>query len=197
VDIARLFAEYRPRPGAEPAALPETLLIRDAVPADLAAMARIAQERNGGDVAAHEGALERQMRDGSIVLAAAVGGRVVGYGKAGVFTPPADAPGNCAPAGWYLTGVTVAPEMRRRGIGLELTRARLARVGACADRACYFANALNRASIDLHARLGFVEVTRDFWFPGTTFTGGVGILFRAALAPEPGTDPTKPIRRGG
>ena len=159
MDIARLFAEYRPRPGAEPAALPETLLIRDAVPADLAAMARIAQERNGGDVAAHEGALERQMRDGSIVLAAAVGGRVVGYGKAGVFTPPADAPGNCAPAGWYLTGVTIAPEMRRRGIGLELTR--------------------------------------DFWFPGTTFTGGVGILFRADLAPEPGTVPTKPISRPG
>lgn len=181
MDVSRLFAEYRPRTGAEAAPFPESLVIRDAAPADVGAMARIAQERNGGDVASHASALERQMRNGAIVLAAAVHGRVVGYGKAGVFTPPADAPGNCAPAGWYLTGVTIEPAMRRRGIGLALTRARLVRAAALTDRAYYFASALNRASIDLHARLGFVEVTRDFWFPETSFSGGVGILFRADL----------------
>ena len=26
--------------------------------------------------------------------------------------------------------------------------------------------------------LGFVEATRDFWFPGVSFVGGEGILFR-------------------
>jgi hypothetical protein len=44
----------------------------------------------------------------------------------------------------------------------------------------FFANARNRASVDLHARLGFVEVTRDFAFPGVSFDGGVGVLCRAA-----------------
>jgi hypothetical protein len=44
----------------------------------------------------------------------------------------------------------------------------------------FFANACNRASLDLHARLGFVEVTRDFVFPGVCFDGGVGVLCRAA-----------------
>jgi hypothetical protein len=32
----------------------------------------------------------------------------------------------------------------------------------------------------LHARLGFVEVSRDFAFPGVRFDGGVGVLCRAA-----------------
>jgi hypothetical protein len=51
-----------------------------------------------------------------------------------------------------------------------------------ASEAFYFANALNRPSIDLHARLGFVELTRDFSIPGASFVGGCGILFRAELA---------------
>jgi hypothetical protein len=36
-------------------------------------------------------------------------------------------------------------------------------------------------SIDLHRDLAFVEVTRDFTFPGVTFEGGSGILFMTAL----------------
>lgn len=184
MDAGRLFAEYRPRPGGESAATPASLVVRDAVQDDVAALARIAQQRNGGEVAEHAAGLERTLRaaSGSLLLAAVVDGRVVGYGKAGAFIPPAGAPANCAPPGWYLTGVTVAPEMRRCGIGLELTRTRLVRVAAHARHAHYFASALNRASIDLHSHMGFVEVTRDFWFPATTFTGGVGILFRADLA---------------
>ena len=187
MDASRLFAEYRPRTGADPAAPPESLVVRDAAPADADAIARIAQERNGGELEAHVAGFQRSLLARSIpprslVLAATVEGRVVGYARAGVFEPPADAPANCAPRGWYLTGVTIAPEMRRRGIGLALTRARLDCIAAHAGLVYYFASAMNRASIDLHARLGFVEVTRDFWYPDTSFTGGVGILFRAALA---------------
>jgi hypothetical protein len=37
------------------------------------------------------------------------------------------------------------------------------------------------ASVELHRRLGFEEVTRDFSFPGLTFEGGKGILFRAPI----------------
>ena len=182
--MAGMFAEYRPRAGDAPAPPRGSFVIRDAVAADVATLAAIRHERDGGDAAAHAAAFERLLGvpADAVLLAAELGGRVVGYGKASVFAPPADAPANCAPAGWYLTGVIVADEFRRRGIGLELTRVRLVRVAARADRAHYFASAMNRASIDLHARLGFVEVTRDFWFPATSFTGGVGILFRAALA---------------
>jgi hypothetical protein len=44
----------------------------------------------------------------------------------------------------------------------------------------FFANARNRASLNLDAELGFVEVTRNFVFPGVSFDGGVGVLGRAS-----------------
>jgi hypothetical protein len=45
--------------------------------------------------------------------------------------------------------------------------------------AWYFTNARNHASLALHAKLGFVEVTRDFSYPNVSFDGGVGVLGRA------------------
>jgi hypothetical protein len=39
-----------------------------------------------------------------------------------------------------------------------------------AEEVWFFANARNRASLELHARLGFVEVTRDFAFPASPST---------------------------
>ncbi len=75
----------------------------------------------------------------------------------------------------------VDPAHRRRGIAAELTRRRLKWIAERAGEAFYFANARNQVSIDLHARFGFVELTRDFAYPGATFAGGAGILFRADL----------------
>jgi len=45
-------------------------------------------------------------------------------------------------------------------------------------------NARNGASLDLHARHGFVEVARAAAFAGITFTGGTGLLLhRPARTP--------------
>lgn len=60
-----------------------------------------------------------------------------------------------------------------------LTAHRLDWVRGRAEVVYYFANARNGATIDLHRRLGFEEVTRDFAIPGVAFEGGVGVLFRA------------------
>lgn len=98
------------------------------------------------------------------------------------FTPALDAAADCAPAGYYLVGLAVGSECRRQGVGTALTVARLDWVGQLASQAWYFANAGNVASMRLHERLGFREVTRAFSFPGVSFAGGVGILFRADLA---------------
>lgn len=189
--MAGLFAEYRPRGGgdvddAARTVPPASLVIRDVVEADVDAVARIVHERDGGELAAHVAGLERGLRNrpnppDDLLLAAVVEGRVVGFARARTFEPPAGAPANCAPAGWYLNGVTIAPDMRRRGVALALTRARMSHVARHADSVWCFTNVMNRASVDLHARLGFVEVTRDFWFPGVTFAGGTGILLRAGL----------------
>jgi ribosomal protein S18 acetylase RimI-like enzyme len=130
-------------------------------------------------------ALERAERsDRSLLLAASQEGRIVGFGRAGHHLPPADSPPDAAPSGWYLLGVIVAPEFRRRGMAFELTRARLAWTAPRCETAYYFVNARNRASIDLHARFGFVERTRRFSFPGVAFQGGVGVLFEKRFMRE-------------
>lgn len=115
------------------------------------------------------------------LLVARRGDAVVGYGKVSRFTRPDDCAPRIAPSGWYLGGLAVAAAARRAGIGSALTRARMAWVADRAPEVWYFTNARNGASLDLHARLGFAEVTRDFEYPGVTFEGGVGVLCRAKI----------------
>ena len=54
---------------------------------------------------------------------------------------------------------------------------RLRRLARRADAAYYLAAASNPASVDLHAALGFRELTRDFWAPGMAFENDDGVLF--------------------
>jgi len=96
--------------------------------------------------------------------------------------PPEGAPANAVPDGWYLTGVIVTPQFRRRRIGHQLTQARLQWLLRRTSNVYYVASAQNRVMIELHRQFGFVEMTRDFSFPDVTFTGGVGILFEVDLA---------------
>lgn len=180
------FAEYRPsRRGAKKKTL-DGLVIRRAGVADLPAMAKIAARREGGAPSGHARSLQRfrlvSRRGRGLLLCARVGPRVLGYAKVARFAPGPGAPPNAAPPGWYLAGVVVDPEFRRRGVATALTGARLRWIAAKAREAYYFANATNRVSIALHEGFGFVEVTRDFWFPEVAFEGGVGILFRCELA---------------
>jgi ribosomal protein S18 acetylase RimI-like enzyme len=172
------FADYEP--GRTSAAPPADLRIRDATANDVPALAAIRATR--GDCTeerAREGferSLARVAKGEMLVLVAETQGAVAAFGCAARFDPAPEAPQPCAPAGWYLAGVVVAPAMRRRGIAASLTRARLERLKR---PVYYFANELNRASIDLHAPFGFRELTRDFWHPDAKFTGGAGILFVA------------------
>jgi ribosomal protein S18 acetylase RimI-like enzyme len=170
------FAEYEPGRRAGPP--PPDLRIRDAEERDLDTIAAIRATR--GDVPAEKARkglqklLLRVEAGEMVLLVAETAGAVAAYGCAARFEPPPGAPHDCAPAGWYLAGVVVAPALRRRGIAAALTGARLSRLPR---PVYYFANELNSASIDLHRPVGFVELTRAFWHPDATFTGGKGILF--------------------
>lgn len=180
------FAVWEPRkkenrkPGASGG-----IEVRVSVESDIPVLAAIARAREGGDLKRWEEAFGRfhdQTRTGEALLLVAVrDGTPIGYGRAARFTPSATAPANAAPEGWYLTGVIVRPEFRERGAASALTRARLDWIARRASSAYYFANAQNRVSIELHRRLGFEEVTRDFTYPEVTFEGGEGILFRCDL----------------
>jgi ribosomal protein S18 acetylase RimI-like enzyme len=186
-----LFEPYRPQlnDGERPPAI-DSVLIRAALPSDVAELATIEAAREGGDVGEHAAKLEKLLASSATgnarVLAAQHGPSLVGIAKATRFTPPAEPPPNIAPAGWYLSGVIVAEGYRRRGIGRRLTQARLSWIAERDRVAYYFANARNRATVELHRPFGFVEITRNFTFPGASFEGGLGILFKAELAQRAG-----------
>lgn len=116
------------------------------------------------------------------LFVAVVEERVVGYGRVAYFDPPHDAPADVAPAGYYLSGLLVPLPWRGLGVGQRLTMVRLAWIFERADYAWYFTNARNQASLALHAKLGFTEVTREFSYPGVTFDGGIGVLAKAAAS---------------
>lgn len=103
---------------------------------------------------------------------------VIGYGRVLRFVPEPDAPADIAPSGYYLMGLVVHPDRRRRGVAAALTQARLDWISKHADGAWYFANSRNAASIALHAPFGFEEVTRSFCYPRVDFDRGEGVLFR-------------------
>lgn len=119
----------------------------------------------------YERFLERTRRGEALCLLARAGRRSVGFGEVVHLSHPS------LPEGWYLSGLVVAPDWRRRGIGDRLTKERLDWIAARAPRAYYFANSRNGATIDLHARFGFREIQRGLAGHGLTFAGGVGLLF--------------------
>jgi ribosomal protein S18 acetylase RimI-like enzyme len=118
-----------------------------------------------------------EMPDRLLVVAERAG-EVIGYGRVLPFEPGPDAPADIAPPGYYLMGLIVHPGSRRVGVASALIQARLVWIAKRSDNAWYFANALNTASIALHAPFGFEEVTRAFFYPQVDFDRGEGVLFR-------------------
>ena len=166
---------------------PEATLIRAAVPRDISRLARIAQEREGGQFEEHEVRFEREIgtlpsENRCLFVAENPERGVLGFGRVVRFTPAENAPRNAAPAEFYLAGVIVDPSSRLRGVARALIAARLDWVRRRAVEAWYFVNARNTVSIAAHAGFGFEEVTREFWHPDASFEGGVGILFRLRLS---------------
>jgi ribosomal protein S18 acetylase RimI-like enzyme len=183
-----LFASYNRGQASEPALDASSgLIIRIAAEADLPAVAAISAEREESSVSVQtlwlEKFVQRSQESGQAsVHVATLNGEIIGYGKCSFFIPPEGAQSHTAPEGWYLGGLVVAPPFRRQTVGRQLTQVRLQWIAARARTAYYFANARNRVSIELHQRLGFIEVTREFFYPGTSFAGGEGILFKIVLS---------------
>ena len=140
------------------------------------------RSRAGTDVSAAIARCREQIQaDDLLLLVAVVADEVVGFARAARWRHPPDPAPNALPRGWYLLGVVVLDAWRRRGIGRALTERRLEWIAERTSEAYYFTNARNRASLDLHAELGFVELTRQFAAPGISFDGGEGVLCRADL----------------
>lgn len=158
-----------------------SIIVREATPRDVPRCVAFAARGSGRPVREWRKRLRDDLELADrLLLVAHEGSELVGYGRARRFEPASGrgAPHDVAPAGYYLLGLFVAPEARRRGIARALTETRLAWIRSRATSAWFFTNAQNTASIELHRLFGFVEVTRAFSFPGVTFVGDVGVLYR-------------------
>jgi ribosomal protein S18 acetylase RimI-like enzyme len=104
--------------------------------------------------------------NGKYPVVAVVADEVVGYARTVSFEPDASSPVNVAPGGYYLLGLGVASDHRRRGIARLLTEERLRwLVARGAEAVYYYTDRGNRASHRLHEQLGFRQITHSFWFP--------------------------------
>lgn len=179
-----LFAEYLPNAPKMNNKFPlPNLIIRPAEESDALQLAQLCVSRNGGSPKEYLQKFKKEISNIDVhainmLLVAEFHEKIIGFARAKYFNPPKNSPKNTAPEGWYLNGIIIKPEYRRLGIASRLTEQRLQRLTNKTSDVFYFANAKNAASIDLHEKFGFQEVTRDFIFPGVTFEGGVGILFR-------------------
>ncbi len=172
------FARYEP--AVQRSATPETLVVRPGTAGDVDQCVRLLVAVRGEDPAAWLPMFRRTLAAPDMLLVVAeVDGQIVGYARAVLFVRDHQAPADTAPDGYYLMGLVVHQGWRRRGIAERLTAARMDWVWPRADAIWYFASAENQASLDLHARLGFTEVTREFSYPGLVFAGGTGVLCRA------------------
>lgn len=180
---ASTFAEYDPAAGQR-APTPSSVLVRPATPADLAVCAALIVSRTGGDPAQREQRLLDELgKPERHHCVADSNGEVVGYAGVMAHAPSALSEPDVAPAGYYLIGLIIDSRWRRRGIGELLTVARMDWVRQRAAEVWYFASLANGATLDLHERLGFQEVSRAFSFPGSPLRAGTGVLLRAPLHP--------------
>ena len=181
-----LFAEYSPNyPQKNKLPLPN-LIVRLAEESDVLQLASLAFSRNGGSLEEYQLKFEKEISNiddqaKNMLIVAEIHNKIIGFARAKYFTPPENSPKNIAPEGWYLSGIIIHPDHRRMGIASQLTKKRLQWLSDKTPHVFYFANAKNTPSIDLHEKFGFHEITRDFIYPGVTFEGGIGILFRADL----------------
>jgi ribosomal protein S18 acetylase RimI-like enzyme len=174
------FADYQPDVDRQsPRA---AVAVRPAQLSDLEASARLIVSRTGGSVEARTHRLMADLRDPERYAAVACADdEVIGYGGVIHHQVSPEDPPDTAPTGYYLVGLIVARDRRRRGIGELLTVERMRWTADRADSVYYFANLANGATLDLHNRLGFTELTRDFSFPGDPLQPGTGVLLRAGL----------------
>lgn len=135
---------------------------------DVSPVARLVHVCSGTERVAMAATFRRQLARGDAdgpLFKAVLSGTLVGYGRVAHFTPRPESPREVAPAGWYLLGLAVLPQYRRRGIAMALTLKRLAWLRERARTVYYFTEPENVPSQQLHAGLGFRRTREGVFFP--------------------------------
>ena len=101
--------------------------------------------------------------------------KIVGYGRLVKITEVIGIPG---PLGWYLMGITVSHNYRRKGIGEKLTKFRLEFAAKLCSEIYFVCNAQNETSIYIHEKLGFQKILKGKGFFNILFDQGLGYIYR-------------------
>lgn len=169
------FADYDPHVhGTED----RSVVVRRARLDDAAGIVEVDASREPRPVRYLDDVVTRLGRPDAIHVVAEADGRVVGTSAVTLW--PAHP---TSPEGWYVSGITVLPGWRRRRVADRMLAFELAHLDRAGEPAWSVVNLVNCASLDLHARHGFVAVARATQLAGITFTGGVGALLHRAAAP--------------
>jgi ribosomal protein S18 acetylase RimI-like enzyme len=129
------FARWPPGARRKPA----YFIIRPRAGRDVGARVRLVVTLRAGEEDAWRRTLLRTVRDNQrrALFVANARGQVAGYGRVVCVAADPQAAA-AAPAGWYLLGLAAGQAWRRRWIGEELTRARMAWVAERSPRVYYF-----------------------------------------------------------
>lgn len=172
------FASYVPDPPERHA--PTSAVVAEASECDVPALAMLQTRVRGGSADEWVCSIERARCSArNLVITAKVAGEAVGYAIAGFFP---EHPVDHAPAGYYMNGVTVNPAWRRRGVGSLLTRRRMEWVWERGSVIWCVISGRNRASLEMHRKLGFDCVMTGSSLRGIEFIGGEGWLMRAVCS---------------
>jgi ribosomal protein S18 acetylase RimI-like enzyme len=144
------FEDFNPQK-SESRPLPEDFHVRLVQTSDAEVIARLRAEREEREYESlidEVNTLLKEFREikTTQVFVAVGDGAVIGFAIMRYFTPADDAPSNSAPEGWYLLGINVKREYRRRGIGTELIIARLKFIPNEYKKAYFFTNTKNFTS---------------------------------------------------
>ncbi|HEY5437344.1 MAG TPA: GNAT family N-acetyltransferase [Acidimicrobiales bacterium] len=154
------------------------IVIRVAEPSDSTACALLISDHESGAFEDWRSRFEIDLANPRrLFLVATVDDSVLGYGHTTFHSRDAHEESTSSPSGYFLSGLMVSPDYRRKGIGKFLTIARINKLRQVTDHIYYGAERGNLATIDLHAQLGFENV-------GSVLKEGEEFsLFRSQLHP--------------
>ena len=166
-----------------------TIKVRLAAENDISRIAEITHDFEPQTIEGYRNAFYKQVLQNTeqdsnaYIFVALIDEYIVGHGKLFYFNDQKHDVDFESPQGWYLNGIIVDPEYRRRGVARKLLKAResFAFHYKSGQDIYSIVSAENVPSINYHLNSGFVEDKRAPGFLNVRLKCGEGILFRKML----------------
>jgi|TARA_B100000315_G_C14524873_1_gene563326 ribosomal protein S18 acetylase RimI-like enzyme len=159
------------------------IIIREANTNDAQEVSRIVYERNGNpldeiiDIVLTDIETIRSNKKKAIALVICINQKIIAFSKCIHSEYFKRSNYTNLPKGWYLCDLKVMEKYRTNGIGKLLTLYRLNWISRRANKAFYYSNIENKASINLHTSIGFKKVNHSIRVLGSCYSNNIGSLY--------------------